>query len=103
MGHFLMYCFHATVFQVGVQHKPADWKMRTSNLVLINAVKDQVCQFSCTHLGSSHLLILFSGEVFSFCLQSDERPKYFLSFIFLLLLKIEAFCELYNDIICSRT
>ncbi|KAG5514766.1 hypothetical protein RHGRI_035978 [Rhododendron griersonianum] len=29
-------------FIVGVQHKPADWKMRTSNLVLINAVKDQV-------------------------------------------------------------
>ncbi|KAE9460746.1 hypothetical protein C3L33_07349, partial [Rhododendron williamsianum] len=28
-------------FIVGVQHKPADWKMRTSNLVLINAVKDQ--------------------------------------------------------------
>ncbi|KAH7836510.1 hypothetical protein Vadar_002237 [Vaccinium darrowii] len=29
-------------FIVGVQHKPADWKMRTSNLVLINLVKDQV-------------------------------------------------------------
>ncbi|CAL5353570.1 unnamed protein product [Camellia sinensis] len=29
-------------FIVGVQQKPADWKKKTSNLVLVNVVKDQV-------------------------------------------------------------
>ncbi|XP_057483036.1 LOW QUALITY PROTEIN: uncharacterized protein LOC130769798 [Actinidia eriantha] len=29
-------------FIIGVQHKPDDWKIRTSNLVIINVVKDQV-------------------------------------------------------------
>ncbi|KAI7984602.1 DENN domain-containing protein 5B [Camellia lanceoleosa] len=39
----MLYFIDAPVpFIVGVQQKPADWKKKTSNLVLVNVVKDQV-------------------------------------------------------------
>ena len=36
--------FMYATFQVGIQHKPKDMKMKTANLIWINVKKDQVSE-----------------------------------------------------------
>ncbi|XVF32307.1 hypothetical protein REPUB_Repub17cG0070800 [Reevesia pubescens] len=67
-------------FLVGVQHKPTDMKMRTSNLVQVNLVKNQVetCYLPplprhkelVSELGSIHTRLSFEGSI------AKKHPTY---------------------------
>lgn len=37
------FLFFLMILQIGIQHKPNDLKIKTTNLVLVNVLKDQVC------------------------------------------------------------